>query len=108
MGKLGREGDRDRDRDVSWGSWARTQAGPGSAQGAVPAGAHAAMRPHGVLTDLVVAAGVGALGTLVDVWGHEGDREVAPGAAPWAEDPQLLPNAMGTLQPQTTRQTLPR
>lgn len=104
MGKRGREGDG----DVSWGSWARTQAGPGSAQGAVPAGAHAAMCPHGVLTDLVVAAGVGALGTLVDVWGHEGDREVAPGAALWAEAPQLLLHPMGTFQPQTITQTLPQ
>lgn len=69
-------------KDMSPETPARTQAGPASTQGVVPRRAGAAVAPGHVLAALVVAAGMGALGTLIDIWGAErgqglGDSEVA-------------------------------
>lgn len=60
---------------------ARTQARPASTQRVVARRAGTAIGPCSVLAELVVAAGVGTLGTFVDIWGAErgwGDGEVAP------------------------------
>lgn len=46
---------------------ARTQARPASTQRAVAGRAGAAIRPRGVLAELVVAAGVGPLGAFVNI-----------------------------------------